>query len=205
MTHGLGDSMATWTELLPALTGGNEVICWDLLGHGESAKPIEKDAYSRGIAIADLDDVLALADDDAVLVGHSLGGYLTQCRAVSNPKGLRGLVLIATGPGYRDPESRARWNRYAGRAADRFDIPPAAVGMVEQHDDIVMAHLDRLTLPILQIVGEKDTTYHGAFAYLERRLPHVKSLRVSGAGHHVHRSHADEVGLAIRSFLEDLP
>src|SRR3546814_5565266 len=41
----------------------------------------------------------------AVLVGHSLGGYLSLCRTVLEPTGVAGLVLIATGPGFRDARS----------------------------------------------------------------------------------------------------
>ncbi len=67
-----------------------------------------------------------------------------------------------------------------------------------------MDSLDRLTMPVLQIAGSKDTAYHGGMKYLERRLPQVESLVVPGGGHHVHETHASEVNDAIRRFLAPL-
>jgi pimeloyl-ACP methyl ester carboxylesterase len=203
-SHGLGDSAATWSELLRTLPAGFEALTWDLLGHGDSARPEATDAYDREVALADLDRVIEIAGSDVILIGHSLGGYLSQCRVIRNPRGVRALVLIASGPGFADPKRRERWNHTVGEAAGRFDIPAAAVRMAEQHDDLVMANLDGIRLPVLQIVGERDAAYHGAFEYLKRRVQGIESLMVPGAGHHVHRTHADEVGSALASFLEKL-
>jgi pimeloyl-ACP methyl ester carboxylesterase len=76
--------------------------------------------------------------------------------------------------------------------------------MAEQHDELVMANLERLTLPVLQIIGERDKQYHGAFEVVKGRAPDVESLRVPDAGHHVHRSHPEQVGPVVRDFLERL-
>jgi pimeloyl-ACP methyl ester carboxylesterase len=203
-SHGLGDSAATWTELRKTLHPRFETLAWDLRGHGNSARPDSTDEYSRELALADLDRVIDTAGEDVVLIGHSLGGYLSQCRVVRNPKGIRALVLIATGPGFADPKRRERWNHYVGKAGSRFDIPAAAVRLAEQHDDLVMASLDQIRLPVLQIVGEDDAAYHGAFGYLERRVIGIESRMISGAGHSVHRTHAADVGDAVNAFLERL-
>ena len=114
------------------------------------------------------------------------------------------MVLIATGPGYRDPLRRDKWNRSVEQVAKRFDVPSAATNMAKQHDDLVMANLERLTLPVLQVIGERDKRYHGAFEVVKGRVPNVESLRVPDAGHHVHQSHAKKVGPVVRSFLERL-
>lgn len=205
LNHGFGDSAATWTELLAVLGARFETFAWDLLGHGDSDQPQALDAYSRERALADLDGVIASAGGDVVLIGHSLGGYLAQCRVIRNPTDIRALVLIATGPGFSDPKRREQWNRYVAKAKPVSGVPPAAVRMAEQHDDLVMANLDQIRLPTLQIVGERDVAYHGAFEYLERRIDGIESLMIPDAGHHVHRSHAPEVGKAVISFLEGVP
>ena len=81
--HGLGSSAATWARCMEILGQRHEVVAVDLLGHGDSPVPDDPDAYSRDTALADLDDVLASLDEPAVLVGHSLGGYLSLAHAVT--------------------------------------------------------------------------------------------------------------------------
>jgi pimeloyl-ACP methyl ester carboxylesterase len=204
LTHGFGDSVATWTELRPILSERYETWSWDLLGHGRSARPTSRLEYSLQIALADLESVIRAAGGDVVLIGHSLGGYLSQYRCARSLERVRALVLIATGPGFRSQAKRERWNDYVHKGAGRFDVPEAALKMAEMHDDHVLANLEKLTVPILQICGEADARYHSALEVLEQRLPSVESMIVPSAGHHVHRSHAPEVGARILGFLERL-
>ena len=62
-----------------------------------------------------LDDAGA---ERAVLVGHSLGGYLSLEFALAHPDRVDGLVLVDTGPGFRNDEGRQRVER-DGRALRR--------------------------------------------------------------------------------------
>ncbi|MDP6981351.1 MAG: alpha/beta hydrolase [Myxococcota bacterium] len=203
LSHGLGDSAETWTELLPHLEGC-ECWTWDMLGHGASPKPTDDGAYSMQRAIDDLEGMIERVGRDVVLIGHSLGGYLSQHRAVRDLANLRGLVLIATGPGYRDPERREEWNSYVHKAAGTFDIPAPAMKLALQHDELVMNNLEAIRVPVMQVLGSRDKQYHIAFELMKKRLPWLASLWVDDAGHHVHRSHADIVGPAIRRFIEGL-
>jgi pimeloyl-ACP methyl ester carboxylesterase len=200
-THGFGDTAETWVHQVKHFAPVHRVLTWDLLGHGNSHCPEEEDAYSRDIALDDLNSVIDRADTDVVLIGHSLGGYLNQCRAILNPSRVRGLVLVATGPGYRNPEARTKWNRAVRKAGERFPVPLAAARLVEQRDALVMDHLERIQCPVLQIAGARDSAYHGAMRVLERRVKRVDSLIVADAGHHVHASHAEIVNEAIEAFL----
>lgn len=204
LTHGFGDSQETWTELRPILSQRYETWSWDLLGHGRSARPTSASAYSLQVALTDLESVIGAVEGDVVLIGHSLGGYLAQYRCVGSLERVRALVLIATGPGFRSHAKRKRWNDYVHEGAGRFDAPDAALRMAEMHDDHVMANLENLTVPVLQICGQRDAQYHGALEVLEERVPSVESTIVPGAAHHVHRSHAPEVGARILAFLEQL-
>ena len=202
LTHGFGDSAATWSKLRPILSERYETWSWDLLGHGRSARPASESEYSLQIALTDLEAMITAVGRDVVLIGHSLGGYLSQYRCVSNLERVRALVLIATGPGFRSHAKRERWNENVHRGSGRFDAPDAALKMAEMHDDHVMANLEKLSIPVLQICGERDVQYHSALKVLEERVPAVESMIVPGAGHHVHRSHAPEVGARILAFLE---
>ncbi len=204
LTHGFGDSASTWTELLPILSAQYETWSWDLLGHGRSARPTAESEYSLQVALTDLESMIRATRRDVVLIGHSLGGYLSQYRCASSLEGIRALVLIATGPGFRSRAKRERWNDYVHKGAGRFGAPKAALRMAEMHDDHVMANLEKLTVPTLLICGERDVQYHGALEVFKKRVPSVESMIVPGAKHHVHRSHAPEVGARILAFLERL-
>jgi pimeloyl-ACP methyl ester carboxylesterase len=201
LTHGFGDSLETWSHLWPLLRGRHRVLRWDLMGHGGSPRPKEDEAYSRDLALDDLDAMIDRVGGEAVLVGHSLGGYLSLCRSAKKPEGVRALILLSTGPGYRDPVARKRWNRGVEKVAKRFDVPSAAVRLVEQHDDLVMANLEKIQMPVLLACGEEDTNYHAGLRYLEGRLADAHLVLIPGAGHHPHATHAGQLHSAIEEFL----
>lgn len=95
MVHGLAASLHDWDFLLPELAkAGYAGYALDLLGHGESPKP-ESRAYQVGWLFDHFEqwlDSLQL-DSPAVLVGHSLGGYLVLEYARRFPARIRGLIL----------------------------------------------------------------------------------------------------------------
>ena len=82
------------------------VVAVDLPGHGESPCPDDPEAFTRDAALDDLDAVLAELDGPAILVGHSLGGYLALAHAATRLGTARGIVVLNTGPGFRDPVKR---------------------------------------------------------------------------------------------------
>lgn len=101
LIHGIAASLHDWDELIPELTArGYAAYALDLLGHGKSGKP-----NSRAYHIAWLFDHLANWIDSLdlegppILVGHSLGGYLSLEYARRFPARTRGLVL--SNPYYR--------------------------------------------------------------------------------------------------------
>jgi pimeloyl-ACP methyl ester carboxylesterase len=84
---------------------------------------------SRGAALAWLDAAIASAGPvPTVLVGHTLAGYLSLCRTVIDPTGIAGLVLLSTGPGFRDPARREQWRTFIADDADRHGIPEGVGG-----------------------------------------------------------------------------
>ncbi len=96
LIHGLAGSSRTWDAVIPALAERYEVIAPDLLGHGESAKPIGD--YSLGAFASGLRDFLAVLDVDSVtIVGHSFGGGVAMQLAYQHPHLVDRLVLVGSG------------------------------------------------------------------------------------------------------------
>ena len=106
LTHGFGASSHMFVGTVADLAADHTAVVWDMRGHGRSDSPDDPAAYS---VASSLDAMLAILDDvgaeRAVLVGHSLGGYLSLELAIAHPDRVATLVLVDTGPGY--PQRRA--------------------------------------------------------------------------------------------------
>ena len=84
---------------MPEFSKDHRVIIHDYRGTGQSTKP-SIDYTTRMFA----NDVVALMDhlkaDDAIVVGHSMGGRVAQLLALDHPKKVHKLVLASTGAHY---------------------------------------------------------------------------------------------------------
>jgi pimeloyl-ACP methyl ester carboxylesterase len=183
-----------------------EVVAIDLLGHGRSPVPDDPDEYTRDRALADIDDVLADLTTPAVLVGHSLGGYLALAHAATRPDVARAIVVLNTGPGFRDPDKREGWNERSRRNAHRFGVPAQVTTMNLQEDSVVMDRLAEIHTPTLVLAGGDDRPeYTGSGQYLERKMPDARLVVIEGGGHSMHEdTHAAEVAEQIAAFIDAL-
>jgi pimeloyl-ACP methyl ester carboxylesterase len=207
--HGLGSSGATWDRCRELLAPRYEVIAIDLLGHGRSPVPDDPTAYSRDGALADLDELLSSLRPEqppAVLVGHSLGGYLALAHAATRPGIARGIVVLNTGPGFRDPAKREEWNARSRRNAHRFGVPAQATELNIQLDSVVMDRLAEIETPTLVLAGDQDRAeFTSAGQYLERKMPHAHLVSIAGGEHSMHESsHATDVADQIDQFVQTL-
>lgn len=207
LLHGLGASAATWDAVAEALSDRYLTVALDLLGHGESPCPEDADEFTRDGALADMDDLLAGLGEPAVLVGHSLGGYLALAHAATRPGAIRGIVVLNTGPGFRDPEKRDAWNERSRRNAHRFGVPERVTNLNLQHDSVVMDRLAEIATPTLVMVGGEDRPeYLGSGRYLERKMPDARLVVIEGGEHSMHEAaHATEVAGLIARFAGSEP
>ncbi len=99
------------SQVAPLVAAGARVILWDFRGHGLSGSPDSADAYSLEHVLDDLGRVLdwACPGESAVLAGHSFGGLASLHFAAQNPARVRGFVLLASGPGFKNPKAAAKW------------------------------------------------------------------------------------------------
>jgi pimeloyl-ACP methyl ester carboxylesterase len=97
LIHGMAGSSRSWRAVMRILARDYTVIAPDLLGHGESAKPLGD--YSLGAYASGLRDLLvgALGVESATLVGQSLGGGVAMQLAYQHPELCERLVLVASG------------------------------------------------------------------------------------------------------------
>jgi pimeloyl-ACP methyl ester carboxylesterase len=202
----MGTSAATWERCMELLEDRFTVVAPDLLGHGDSPVPDDPLEYTRDRTLLDIDDIVAEFAERPVLVGHSLGGYLALAHSATRPDTTRGIVVLNTGPGYRDDAKREDWNARSRRNAHRFGVPEQVTTMNLQEDSVVMDRLAEMTTPTLVLAGGEDRAeYTGAGQYLERKMPHARLVVVDGGGHSMHEdTHAAEVAGLIAAFVDGL-
>lgn len=98
--HGITQSTATWSWLVPHLAADYRVVRLDFRGHGRSGRT--PGAYTFPGYVADATAVCErVLERPAVVVGHSLGGGTAAALAQSRPDLVRGVVL--EDPAIMDP------------------------------------------------------------------------------------------------------
>ena len=123
LAHGYGITVNEWSTVWDPLRElGCRVIGFDLRGHGRST--IGADGIGSAQMAGDYQAVLEHFDvHDAVLVGHSTGGFLSIRALLDLPKvapRLRGLVLFASTAG----------DVLAGSPQNRLQIPLIRAGIM---------------------------------------------------------------------------
>lgn len=93
LLHGFLENQKMWDNYIEAFSVKNRVITIDLLGHGETeclgyVHSMEDNADAVHAVLAEL------RIRKAILVGHSMGGYVALAFAELYPENVKGLVLL---------------------------------------------------------------------------------------------------------------
>jgi pimeloyl-ACP methyl ester carboxylesterase len=227
LSHGFGATSAMFAGNVAALATTHRVVTWDLRGHGGSDYPADPESYSSANALADMAALLAeLRIDEAVLGGHSLGGYLSLQFSLKYPDRVTGLVLIDTGPGFRNDAARDGWNGQAHRTAARLTerglaglggspelhdgehrdatgLINAARYTLTQQDAHVIDGLPQIAVPTLVIVGADDKPFLGAADYMTAKIPHARKVVIPAAGHAPNVSQPEIFDAELSRFLRE--
>ncbi|RPJ52327.1 MAG: alpha/beta hydrolase [Chloroflexi bacterium] len=103
--HGFPFDHTIWEPLIPMLQDGTRMILPDLRGFGRS--PVTDGVYSMRLLAEDIVHLMnRLEIEKAVIVGHSMGGYVSLAFAQAYPGRLLGLGLVATHSAADNPERR---------------------------------------------------------------------------------------------------
>ncbi len=228
LSHGYGATSKMWRPQIDALSQNWKLILWDMRGHGRSDSPVEAELYSEALTVADMAALLqTCGEEQAVIGGLSLGGYMSLAFHNIHPMKTRALLLFDTGPGYRSDEARAGWNRYANRQAEKFrekglaalassdevdqsehrsaeGLALAARGMLAQQNAEVINSLPNIQVPTLVLVGSRDEPYFAATDYMQRKIPGALKQVVDDAGHASNIHQPDTFNRVVLDFLADL-
>lgn len=201
-THGWLNTGDVWSGVVDALAGSVRSVTWDMRGHGrsEAAAP---GLYTRDHALSDLGRILDVAGRPAILVGHSLGGYLSLAQAILRPDDVAALVLVAAGPGFRSPDSREQWNDSVRLMAAKAENLPEGMEEISMHvDSMVMDRLSEITAPAYTVVGERDKRFQASADVFDKYLDVKQRVQVPDAGHMVHAKQPVPVADAVRYMAE---
>lgn len=103
--HGFPFDHTIWEPLLPLLEQDARLILPDLRGFGRS--PVTDEIYTMRLLAEDIYQLInKLKIDKAILVGHSMGGYVSLAFAHAYPGILAGLGLVSTQASADTPERR---------------------------------------------------------------------------------------------------
>jgi len=227
LTHGYSSTCDMWAGQIGPLSQHFKVVTWDMRGHGQSDYPQDQSAYSEAETVADIAALLdAVGAKDAIVGGLSLGGYMSLAFHATHPERTRALLIIDTGPGYKNDQARDGWNANAIRRAERFEaegfgdlssasaevrlarhrnahgLARAARGMLTQSNARVIESLPTIKVPAVVIVGANDTPFIAASDYMAAKIPGAKKVVIPDAGHSANIDQPGAFNAALLDFLK---
>lgn len=228
-SHGYGGTAEMWDRQVEQLSAQYRVITWEMRGHARSDSPGDPAGYSEAEAVEDMAAILDACDaQHAVIGGLALGGYLSLCFYLAYPARADALILVGTGPGYRNDAARDAWNASAGTLADTLDahgldalagiawgrhplhrsaagLALAARGMLRQEDGHVLESLPAVAVPTLIVVGERDSDFIAPSGYMTKKIPDATQVVIAAAGHGCNMDAPREFNQSVLDFLANIP
>ena len=229
LTHGYSATSQMWTGQVAELSRDHRLVTWDMRGHGQSDSPEDPAAYSESATVEDMEALLdAVGAKTAIVGGLSLGGYMSLAFNRAHSDRVEALLIIDTGPGYKNDEAREGWNRTSLKTAERYEteglalletgsaerrtaqhrsakgLALAARGMLTQRDAGVIASLPDIKVPSIVVVGSEDTPFLAASSYMAAKIPGARLATIEGAGHAANIDKPEAFNAAIRGFLDGL-
>lgn len=172
----------------------------------------------------DLEDVIKWASGEEwyqepfVLVGHSLGAYSTALYAENHPekvKALAPLSVVVSGKlswENKPKEELEEWKRSGWKHKISQSKPGLKMSlkwshMLDRLNHDLLPKADRLTMPVLLIIGENDKTtplkHHN---FLAERIPGPKELHIIEGAEHTFRAagHLAEIAKVVDAWIKNL-
>lgn len=120
LIHGFLENSTMWKNIIPELSKRNRIISIDLLGHGNS--DCLGYVHSMELFAETIEAVLKhLRIRKCILIGHSLGGYVSLAFAEKNPQKIKGLCLMNSTSNADSDELKIRRERANKMVQNNFE------------------------------------------------------------------------------------
>jgi pimeloyl-ACP methyl ester carboxylesterase len=172
--HGTPSWSHEWRHVVPAVeAAGHRVVTYDLLGYGDSERPLDRDTS----VAAQTDLLVGLLDELGLerpsLITHDIGGAIGQRIAVLHPQRARRLMLI-------DAVSYDSWPSETWREIIRTRLESYAAMSAADFEDMLTRQL-RMT--VAGTVGDDDLRAYlaphrtplGRTSFFEHQVRHYDS------------------------------
>jgi pimeloyl-ACP methyl ester carboxylesterase len=219
LLHGLADTLEIWRKVAPGLERRGHAVLVDQRAHGRSS------ALSGPVRRAELAaDIVTLLDrlaiDEAIVVGHSMGGIVAMTTALIAPERIAALVLLGTAS--QVSARAAAWYEKIAEAAENDGIDGlrraifgassdraiegdargmAAItrALASLHESPLTPALRDVRCPTLLLVGDRDPMGPAASEIIQRAIP-GSTLEVIPGGHWLHVEAPERVLESIARF-----
>jgi pimeloyl-ACP methyl ester carboxylesterase len=228
LLHGVGDQAGTWARMVPPLLDDYKVVIPDLPGHWKSDPrkgPLGVDQVLSGVEVV-MDSVCA--GEEVVLVGNSLGAWVSMLYAHDYPAHVARLVAINAGAIrnensavnlYPTTREEARETMKALMGPATLPVPDFVLDDIIRHARVGPAgrlaqtvdemdaylldgRLDEVVVPVELVWGDGDDLWTLDIAQvLLDGLPRARLHTVHGCGHLSHRECPDKTAEAIEKAL----
>ena len=227
--HGARMTRKMWLPQMEALAGEYRVVAVDLPGHGGLAgTPFQMEAAVRGIAEA----IDAATSGRAILVGSSLGGYVSLEFASRHPDKVAGLVLSGCTLNIRGVVALPfrvgvrllrgldeRWLTWTHEKLCRWMFPPSLAEPIieagfyfDAVPDALQALMGKNFLPMLRafpgsvlfVNGQRDIVFRWNEAAFVATAPDAQLQIIRWGSHRCSLEHPRAFTEAVRRFADAL-
>ena len=230
LLHGLRGHAHSWDDVSAAFCSNYHVMALDQRGRGDSDWAPDGN-YATQAYVDDLAAFIeALKLPPFTLVGHSMGGRISQVYIVNHPENIIGAVLAGTGARIRVTKTtletaKSDFKKFSELAAgnsfsrfatkeliEKFRMRLAGSSQKTCINDLiacnefdVMGDVSKITVPTLIIAGEEDILAPIRHSkYLYRNIPDSRLEIISKAGHFMMQERPDEFNRLLVNYLNFL-
>lgn len=201
--HGLGQTPASWDNLILQLGLGECCVCPDLIEISQGGQAAYESLY-KGFS-----KMCTEIDEPIDLCGLSLGGVLALHYTIEHPEKVNSLILIATQ--FKMPKGLLRFQNFLFQFMPQSMFQQTGFGKKAFIQLCrTMMELDfsesihKISCPALIVCGERDAANKKASARLACILKNAELQIISNSGHEVNTEAPERLAEVLRAFYKQI-